>query len=119
MTADTAPHCCSDEECGLRPGFPRTGHCACFAETVGSLSLEVCVANLGQIPRLLAPPAPTTILFDPSDPERWTAPTTESVDDYEGWTETAFLPSVKYVVVWDDYRDGWAVLTLDDGGAFS
>ena len=66
-----------------------------------------------------APPAPTTILFDPSDPERWTAPTTESVDDYEGWTETAFLPSVKYAVVWDEARYGWAVLTLDDGGAFS
>jgi len=41
------------------------------------------------------------------------------VNDYEGWTETAFLPSVKYAVVWDEDRDGWAVLTLDDRGEFS
>lgn len=47
------------------------------------------------------------------------APTTESVDDYEGWVETAFLPSVKYAVVWDEARDGWRVLTLNDGGAFA
>ena len=49
-------------------------------------------------------------------------------DDFAGWSEVAFLPdvkfvaflpNVKYVVVWDEDRDGWAVLTLDDGGAFS
>lgn len=47
------------------------------------------------------------------------APTTESVDDYEGWAEVSFLPSVKYAAVWDEARDGWRVLTLDDGGAFA
>jgi hypothetical protein len=35
------------------------------------------------------------------------------------WVETAFLPSVRYAVTWDEGRDGWAVSTLDDRGAFS
>jgi hypothetical protein len=41
------------------------------------------------------------------------------VDDYEGWTEVAFLPSVKYAVVWHEDRDGWSILVLDARGDFS
>ena len=110
MTADTCAVCGHSLGWHIRSGVSGTGDCAAVTHDLDGTSDHcLCAAYVGRSENLLTDNAVAA----------FSARTTWSVDDYEGWAEKAFLPSVKYAVVWDEDRDGWAVLTLDDGGAFS